>query len=114
MDSSKSKLIFGPAGIALVVAIFGSSSLLIADHDPWHRAYVQSAPIVRYTTTAAAAQAVGATVTPTAPGLKLKPVVRQPSSAQSAITEPSKSRDLHRNTRGATTYLYRDIPLKAA
>ena len=73
-----------PLMIALAVAIFGVLGMLIVDHGPWNRPKVQTAEIVHYTTTGAAARAVGATVTPTAPKLEPEPVPPGPKPAQPA------------------------------
>jgi hypothetical protein len=73
-----------PLMIALAVAIFGVLGMLIVDHGPWNRPKVQTAEMVHYTTTGAAARAVGATVTPTAPKLELEPVAPGPKPAHPA------------------------------
>jgi hypothetical protein len=74
-----------PVVIALAVVIFGVLGMLIVDHGPWNRPKVQTAEIVNYTTTGAAARAVGATVTPTAPKLEPEP---GPKPAQPANPTP--------------------------
>jgi len=66
---------------ATIVAAFGLLSLLLVDHGPWNRPHVLGSEPV-YTTTAAAAHAVGATITPTAPKPALEPVVPGPKPAQ--------------------------------
>jgi hypothetical protein len=71
-----------PLLIALAVAIFGVLGMLIVDHGPWNRPKVQTAEIVHYTTTGAAARAVGARVMPTAPKLEPEPVPPGPKPAQ--------------------------------
>ena len=63
-----------PLMVALAVAIVGVLGMLLVDHGPWNRPKLQTAEMVHYTTTGAAARAVGATVTPTAPKLELEPV----------------------------------------
>jgi hypothetical protein len=77
-----------PVAIALAVATFGVLGMLIVDHGPWNRPRVQTAEIVNYTTTGAAARAVGATVTPTAPKLELEPVAPGPKPVQPANPTP--------------------------
>jgi hypothetical protein len=52
-----------PAGIAGAVAVLGAVSLLIVDHGPWNRPYVESPRA--HAATEAAAQADGALITPT-------------------------------------------------
>jgi hypothetical protein len=70
-----------PVVVALAVAVFGVLAMLIVDHGPWNRPHVQTAE-VRYNTTGAAAQAVGATVTPTEPKPRLEPAAPGPKPAQ--------------------------------
>ena len=77
-----------PVVIALAVATFGVLGMLIVDHGPWNRPRVQTAEIVNYTTTGAAARAVGATVTPTPPKLELEPVAPGPKPVQPANPTP--------------------------
>jgi hypothetical protein len=67
-----------PVVIALAVAAFGLLAMLIVDHGPWSRPHAQSAEMVNHTTTGAAAQAAGATVTPTAPKPPLEPIAPGP------------------------------------
>ncbi len=74
--------------VAAGVAIFGVLGMLVVDHGPWSRPHVQSAG-VDYTTTAAAARAVGATVTPTAPRPELEPDAPGPNPAQPATPPAS-------------------------
>jgi hypothetical protein len=74
----------GPLMIALAVTIVGVLGMLIVDYGPWNRPKVQTAEIIHYTTTDAAARAVGATVTPTAPKLDPEPVPPGPKPAQPA------------------------------
>jgi hypothetical protein len=62
-----------PLMVALAVAIFGVLGMLIVDHGPWNRPKLQTAEMVHYTTTGAAARAVGAMVTPTTPKRELEP-----------------------------------------
>jgi hypothetical protein len=77
-----------PVVIALAVAIVGVLGMLVVDHGPWNKPEVQTADIVHYTTTAAAARAVGATVAPTAPKLEVEPVAPGPKPAQPANPTP--------------------------
>jgi hypothetical protein len=77
-----------PLVAALAVAVFGVMGMLIVDHGPWNRPKVQTAEIVNYTTTGAAARAAGATVTPTAPKLEVEPVAPGPKPAQPANPTP--------------------------
>ena len=85
MDKNHSKRTVGrPAAIATVVAVFGVLAMLVVDHGPWSHPQVQAADIVNYTTTGAAARAVGASVTPTAPKPELEPTAPGPKPAQPA------------------------------
>jgi hypothetical protein len=85
MDKNHSKRTVGrPAAIATVVAVFGVLAMLVVDHGPWSRPQVQTADIVNYTTTGAAARAAGASVTPTAPKPELEPTAPGPKPAQPA------------------------------
>jgi hypothetical protein len=77
-----------PVVVAMAVAVFGVMGMLIVDHGPWNRPKVQTAEIVNYTTTGAAARAVGATVTPTTPKLEVEPVPAGPKPAQPANPTP--------------------------
>jgi hypothetical protein len=84
MDRSHPHRRFWPLLVALTAAIVGLVSLLLVDHGPWNRPRVQSQGTANYTTTAEAAHAVGATVTPTAPKAPLEPVAPGPKPAQPA------------------------------
>jgi hypothetical protein len=77
-----------PLMVALAVAIFGVLGMLLVDHGPWNRPKLQTAEMIHYTTTGAAARAVGATVTPTAPKLELEPVPPGPKPAQPVNPPP--------------------------
>jgi heme A synthase len=77
-----------PLMIALAVAIVGVLGMLIVDYGLWNRPKVQTAEIVHYTTTDAAARAVGAMVTPSAPKLDPEPVPPGPKPAQPANPTP--------------------------
>jgi hypothetical protein len=78
----------GPLLVALTVAVFGILAMLIVDHGPWNRPQVQTTDTVSYGNTGAAAQAAGATVTPTEPKRALEPTAPGPKPAQPAIPAP--------------------------
>lgn len=86
--SHSNRTIRTPVVVATAVAVFGVMAMLVVDHGPWSRPHVQSAE-VDYTTTGAAARAVGATVTPTAPKPELEPVAPGPKPAQPANPAPA-------------------------
>ena len=89
MTKNHSKRMLGsPVVIAIAVAGFGVLAMLIVDHGPWSRPKVQTAEIAHYKTTGAAARAVGATVTPTAPKSELEPIAPGPKPAQPANPAP--------------------------
>ena len=73
-----------PVVVAMAVAGFGVLAMLIVDHGPWSRPQAQTAEVANYKTTGAAAHAVGAEVTPTAPKQDLEPTAPGPKSAQPA------------------------------
>jgi hypothetical protein len=73
-----------PIAIVLSVAVFGLLAMLIVDHGPWNKPVVKNAEVTNYATTGAAARAVGATVTPTAPKPALEPVAPGPQPVQPA------------------------------
>jgi hypothetical protein len=79
---------FWPLTVASIVAALGLLSLLLVDHGPWNRPHAQEQGTVNYATTAEAAHAVGATVTPTAPKPALEPVAPGPKPAQ-PVNPPS-------------------------
>jgi hypothetical protein len=86
MDEDHSKgRIGGPVVFALAVAVFGVLAMLIVDHGPWSRPHLQTAEMVNYPTTSAAAKAAGATV---APKTQLEPIAPGPKPAQPAIPAP--------------------------
>jgi hypothetical protein len=87
-DSHPKRSMRGPVMIAAAVAVFGVIAMLVVDHGPWNRPHVQGAE-VDYTTTGAAARAVGATVTPTPPKPELEPVAPGPKPAQPANPAPA-------------------------
>jgi len=66
----------------VVVAAVGLLSLLIVDHGPWNKPHVQTQDTVNYATTAEAAHAVGAKVTPTVPKAEIEPIAPGPKPAQ--------------------------------
>jgi hypothetical protein len=76
-----------PVVVALIVATFGIVGMLLVDHGPWNKPHVKTAE-VNYGTTAAAAQAVGATVTPTAPKPAIEPIAPGPKPVQPANPVP--------------------------
>ena len=76
-----------PLGIALAVAVFGILGMLLVDHGPWNKPHLQTAQ-VDYASTGAAAKAVGATVTPTAPKPAIEPAPLGPKPAQPANPVP--------------------------
>jgi hypothetical protein len=71
----------GALAVTSAVAAIGLLSLLIIDHGPWNRPHAKG-PDVVYATTAAAAQAAGAKVTPTEPKPALEPTAPGPKPAQ--------------------------------
>jgi hypothetical protein len=70
-----------PVVIALAVAAFGIAGMLLVDHGPWTKPHLRTAQ-VNYGTTAAAAQAVGARVTPTPPKPAIEPIAPGPKQAE--------------------------------
>jgi hypothetical protein len=78
-----------PVVFALAVAVFGVLAMLIVDHGPWSKSRLQTAEMVDYPTTSAAAKAAGATATPTAPRTQLQPIAPGPKPAQPAIPAPA-------------------------
>ncbi|SDT61528.1 SLC19 family protein [Bradyrhizobium canariense] len=70
-----------PIIASMAVAVFGVLAMLLVDHGPWNKPHLQTAE-VNYGTTSAAAKAVGATVTPTAPKAAIEPVAPGPKPAQ--------------------------------
>jgi hypothetical protein len=75
-----------PLLIAIALAVFGVSAMLIVDHVLWHRP-VSSPLAVRYESTADAVKGAGATVTPTTPKSALEPAAPGPKRALPAIPE---------------------------
>ena len=76
--------------IAAAVAAGGMAGLLLVDHGPWNRPAVEKPAAVQETSTAEAAKAAGATVTPTDPKPVLEPASPGPKPVQPAA--PSTSR----------------------
>ncbi len=72
-----------PLVIAMVVAAFGVLGMLLVDHGPWNKPHLQTAE-VHYPSTKAAANAVGATVTPTTAKPAIEPDAPGPKPAQPA------------------------------
>jgi hypothetical protein len=58
---------FIPMTIAIAVAVTGLVTLLLIDHGLWNTLNIKNETIIQYGSAAAAAAAVGAVVTPTAP-----------------------------------------------
>jgi hypothetical protein len=79
--------IASPAIIALAIAVFGVFAMLMVDHGPWSRPRLHDAEVA-YPTTDAAARAVGAKVTPTAPKPAIEPDAPGPKPAQPANPAP--------------------------
>jgi hypothetical protein len=75
--------IHGPLAVALAVAVFGVAAMLLVDHGPWNKPHLRTA-MINYGTTAAAAQAAGARVTPTVRKPVLEPEAPGPKPAQPA------------------------------
>jgi hypothetical protein len=75
-----------PLVIAIAVAVLGVIGMLIFDHGLWDRR-VESPLVVRYESTADAAKAARATVTPTTPKPALEPAAPGPKRVQPAIPE---------------------------
>jgi len=84
MSRNSKPRIGNPVVIALAVAVLGILAMLIIDHGPWSRAHIRTAEMANHTTSGAAAQAAGATVTPTEPKPQLEPIAPGPKPAQPA------------------------------
>jgi hypothetical protein len=83
--SSDSKPRIGsPVVIAVAVAVLAMLAMLIVDHGPWSRPHIQTAEMANYTSTGAAAQAAGATVTPTEPKPQIEPIAPGPKPVHPA------------------------------
>lgn len=72
-----------PVAIASAIAVFGVLAMLVVDHGPWNKPNVRTAEVY-YSTTGAAARAVGAKVTPTLPKSAIEPVAPGPKPTQPA------------------------------
>jgi hypothetical protein len=79
----------GPPLVVSAFAGIGLTALLLVDHGPWSKPKVQPAEFVRYSSTAAAAKAVGATVVPTPPKAPLEPTAPGPKPVHPAIPDQS-------------------------
>ena len=84
MSRNSKPRIASPVVIAMAVAVLGILAILIVDHGPWSRPHLQTAEMANYTTTGAAAQAAGATVTPTEPKPQIEPVAPGPKPVHPA------------------------------
>jgi hypothetical protein len=72
-----------PLVVAIAVAALGVLGMLLVDHGPWNKPHLRTAE-VHYSSTKAAANAVGATVTPTTPKPAIEPDFPGPKPAQPA------------------------------
>ena len=84
MSRNSKPRIGSPVVIAMAVAVLGILAMLIVDHGPWSRPHLQPAEMVNDTTTGAAAQAAGATVTPTEPKPQIEPTALGPKPVHPA------------------------------
>ena len=71
----------GPLVIAMAVAAAGVLGMLLVDHGPWNKPHLQTTE-VHYPSTKAAANAVGAMVTPTTEKPAIEPDAPGPKPAQ--------------------------------
>jgi hypothetical protein len=76
---------FLPVIIVTVVAVMGLIGLLLVNHGPWKKPKVKSETMIQYGTTAGAAAAAGAAVTPTEKKPELEPTVPGPKPVAPAI-----------------------------
>jgi hypothetical protein len=83
--------IHGPLAVALAVAVFGVAAMLLVDHGPWNKPHLRTA-MINYGTTAAAAQAAGARVTPTVRKPVLEPEARDRSPRNPRTTSRHRPR----------------------
>jgi hypothetical protein len=67
MARNNTRSSFVPMIIAMAVALTGFVTLLLIDHGLWNTLNVKNETMIQYGSAAAAAAAVGAVVTPTAP-----------------------------------------------
>jgi len=79
-----------PVIVAIAVAVFGASAMLIVDHGPWSRPKVETAEVANHRTTGEAARSAGAAVSPTAPKPVLEPEAPGPKPAQPASPDPTR------------------------
>jgi len=84
MSRNSKPRIGSPVVIAMAVAVLGILAMLIVDHGPWSHPHLQTAEMVNDTTTGAAAQAAGATVTPTEPKPQIEPIAPGPKPVHPA------------------------------
>jgi hypothetical protein len=84
MSRNSEPRIGSPVVIAAAVAVLGILAMLIVDHGPWSRPHIKTAEMANFTTTGAAAQAAGATVTPTEPKAQIEPVPPGPKPVHPA------------------------------
>jgi hypothetical protein len=87
MDQMPSNKKSVPLAVAIGIAAFGLICLFVVDHGPWSKPRAQVAN-EHYATTASAAKAAGATVTPTDPKPAFEPVAPGPKPAQPANPAP--------------------------
>ena len=83
-EKTRVRKTFVPVGIAAAVAVIGLALLLLVDHGPWTRPAVKAPAAIPHSDTAAAAQAAGASVTPTDPKPAIEPVAPGPKPVQPA------------------------------
>jgi hypothetical protein len=72
---------------AVGVAAFGLLALLLVNHGAWNKPKLQTEKAAYHSTTGASAQAVGATVTPTAPKPEIEPKPPGPKPVAPAIPD---------------------------
>jgi hypothetical protein len=76
-----------PLVVASAIAVFGLLAMALVDHGPWNKPNIRTAEF-NYSTTDAAARAVGAKVTPTLPKQAIEPVAPGPKPAQPVNPAP--------------------------
>jgi hypothetical protein len=77
--------------IATAVAATGLFALLLVNHAPWNKPNVRNETMIQYGSAAAAAAAIGATVTPTEQKPEVKPVATGAKPGQHAIPDQRKT-----------------------
>jgi hypothetical protein len=87
--SQHSKPTFGPPLIATAIAAAGLIAMLLVDHGPWSKPQVKDAQIIQGNAVPAA-EAAGATVTPTEPKLSIEPAAPGPKPVQPGIPDQQK------------------------